>query len=694
MKQLYACAKDGYSIILCILAIVFLLNSSSVSGQTCPLNTTSLLSSFPNTYYPANQTTVNSGSQSISLGTVTYGSTPISAGDIILIIQMQGSQINSTNTSSYGDGSGIGGGYLNNGNMLAGNMEYAVASNSVPLTGGTLNTVSGLVHSYQSTPFGADGQYSYQIIRVPVYYNVTLTATITAPRWNGVAGGVIVLYATDSLSFNSQTINASALGFRGGGGRAFTGSGSGTSADFITPASSNANGGKGEGISGTPKYLNDNNAFLDVSAFEGYPNGSYGKGAPGNAGGGGTDGDPASNNDQNTGGGGGANGAAGGFGGWAWSSAIPSGGRPGSIFSQAAPSRLVMGGGGGAGTTNNATGTPGNGFASSGSAGGGIIILTANVISGTGSIKANGSPANSTVLNDGAGGAGAGGSILIFSNSGSLTHITASANGGNGGNNQVSGGASHGPGGGGGGGVIYYSSALNAASSVNGGLAGTTSGLSTNYGATAGTAGILQSVTQSQTPVFPLQCVVLASSFLHVEAQQGNGLVNVQWEATQDVNTKEYSVEKSLDGINFSSIAIVSAKPSVTYGNQYEYPDENAFASGSLIYYRIREVSASGESIYSVIVSLRVSGLSSKLSVYPNPARTSATVSFVSAAPCSVTLRLFDMKGSVVWQRNYQANQGQNMVQIDGIQALANGVYILQWFDGLKPVQVKLEVNH
>lgn len=688
MKQFYTA----------ILAAAFALLGRMAMGQSCPSNTLTSISTYPNTYFPANQASVPAGTTTIALGSVTYGTTAISSGDIILIIQMQGSQINATNTSAYGDGSTTGSGYLNNSSLLAGNMEYAIASNSVPLTGGTLTLASGLVNSYQNTPFGSNGQYTYQVIRVPVYYDLKLTNTINAPRWDGVSGGVVILYATDILMLNSQTIDASGLGFRGGGGRAFTGAGSGSSSDYITTSVSNANGSKGEGIAGTPKYLNHNNSFLDVSGTEGYPNGSYGRGAPGNAGGGGTDGNPANNNDENTGGGGGGNGGLGGNGGNAWSSAITSGGKPGAIFAQVSPSRLVMGGGGGAGTTNNGTGTPGSGFASSGAAGGGIIILVANTISGPGTIKSNGTTANSSVVNDGTGGGGAGGSILIYSNTGTLTNVTVSAKGGNGGSNELTGGSTgpaHGPGGGGGGGIIYSNTALSATSSVNGGNAGTTSGGTINYGATAGVIGILSAtITQSQLPTFPIHCVVLATSFLDVTAQQQNGLVNVSWEASQESNTQEYFVEKSTDGINFTGIGRVTPKISVTNGTNYDFPDNSSFSAGAIWYYRIKEVETSGQSIYSKVVFIRLGGLTGNVTVYPNPTKGAATISFVSSTQGVISLRLFDTKGGVLWQQQYQTNAGQNTISLNNFRNVPDGMYILQWFDGLKPEQVKVLVSH
>lgn len=667
----------------------------SAQAQSCPMNSNPSISSYPNTYYPANQATVNAGSTSITLGATTYGSTPISTGDILLIIQTQGAQINSHNNSHYGDGSN-GTGYTSNSALLAGNMEYVVAANNVPLTGGTVNLVSGLTNKYQNTPFGTDGQYTYQVIRVPVYYDVTLSGNITAPRWDGASGGIVVLYATNNINMAGYTIDASGLGFRGGGGRAFNGAGSGSNTDYITSASSNANGGKGEGIAGTPKYLNNNNAFLDVSTYEGYPNGSYAKGAPGNAGGGGTDGNPASNNDENTGGGGGANGGAGGIGGNSWSSNIACGGRGGSVFSQVAPSRLVMGGGGGAGTTNNATGSPANGFASSGSAGGGIIIVVANnQITGTGTIKSNGSNANSTVKNDGSGGGGAGGSIMIFSKNGGMSTIYASAKGGNGGNNQLATVDNHGPGGGGGGGIIYSNVALNGSSTVAGGNAGTTSKGTTNYGATDGSTGIItQSISQSQMPTFPLSCVTLATSFINIAANQKDGITTISWQVANETRTKEYIVERSVDGASYSQIAHVAYQAHTTAVNAYDYKDNDCIATAGTVYYRIKEITMSGNGQYSKIVAVLTNGLTAKLTVFPNPAKNAATISFVATSNSDVSLRLFDLKGSTVWQKQTRVAVGANSIVLDQLANIPNGIYILQWFDGLKPQQVKLVVNH
>lgn len=438
-----------------------------------------VLSGVINRYWPGSAT-VTAGSTAISLGASTGGGAAIAAGDLLLVIQMQDAAINTNNNSNYGGNNATGAGStsLNN----AGLYEFVRATTAVGTGGGSVSIVGGggggLLNAYTQT-----GQRRFQVIRVPQYTTATLSSGLTAAPWNGSAGGVLALDVAGQLTLGG-TVSVNGLGFRGGAARQL-GGGAGSSTDYLSASTVNNNGSKGEGIAGTPRYVNDTGGLLD-NGVEGYTNGSHARGAPGNAGGGGTDGNPLSN-DQNTGGGGGSNAGGGGRGGNSWSSNLAVGGVGGAAYAASVgTSRVFMGGGGGSGTTNNGTGTPGSGFASSGAAGGGLIVMRAGSISGSGVLTANGAAANSTVDNDGSGGGGAGGSVVVFSNAGSVGGLSVQANGGNGGSN-AGGGVFHGPGGGGGGGYVATSGL--ASVSVNGGNNGTTTTAANAYGAVPGNSG-------------------------------------------------------------------------------------------------------------------------------------------------------------------------------------------------------------
>ena len=471
------------------------------------------LSGVINTYHPG---TASAGirATSIQIGASRIGgaATPITAGDLLLVIQMQDAGINSSNNTNYGANNGTGRG--TNAVNYAGRYEYVVATNSVGLGGGTVTirgtgAGNGLLNIYtNAASSGTQGQRRFQVVRVPQYSTATLSNSLTAAAWDGSTGGILAFDVAGALSLASATVNVSGLGFRGGGGRPLAGGAvSGTNPSdtdyrFLTSTTTastiGAHGAKGEGIAGTPRYVYDaaTGSVLNTGA-EGYPNGSNGRGAPGNAGGGGTDSKATTTNEENSGGGGGGNGGIGGQGGNTWNANAARGGIGGAAFTGAAD-RVVLGGGGGAGSRNNSVNVD-----SSGAAGGGIVLVRTGVVTGTGAFTANGSNALNNTLNDGGGAGGAGGSIIVTAGA-SLGGLTLQARGGRGGDawrTQTTAtfpGERHGPGGGGAGGFTAYTAG--ATPDTLGGANGTTTTLFDAYNATGGGNGVNLPIAQNAPP--------------------------------------------------------------------------------------------------------------------------------------------------------------------------------------------------
>lgn len=507
-----------------------------------------------NTYYPGTAS-VAQGATSIPVGTPTGAAEPIAPGDMLLVIQMQDTDISaqtadnqsSRTNSNYGQTADL---------RNAGRYEYVIAASAI---------VNGVVHLETpiTTPGGfthADatsttGQRRFQVIRVPTFSSGMLVNGLTAQPWNGSTGGVLAVDVYGTLDLNDAYATVNGLGFRGGGSRKLGGSSNTSYNDYWNLSTRNAHGGKAEGAAGTPRFVYTHDGQRLDLGTEGYPGGSTARGAPANAGGGGSDGNPQNNN-HNTGGGGGGNAGAGGRGGNSYSSNRDTGGIGGRALSPNA-ARLFMGGGGGGGTNDNGStfinGAQGSddGQASSGAPGGGIIMIRAGAVSGSGYLLARGMDGNSTPRIDGSGGGGAGGSLLVYAASGGLAGLTIDVRGGSGGSNQDN--SPHGPGGGGGGGYAA-SSGLAALYRVDGGAPGTTAYGSTNYGAQAGSAGHwMSALTLQDIPgATPRSCVVLqgfeivtgganastcAPKHITIRAIDGNGNVVTDYTGTVLIST-------------------------------------------------------------------------------------------------------------------------------------------------------------
>lgn len=379
------------------------------------------------------------------------------SGDTVLLIQMKGAVIDSSNTVSFGTITS----YKN-----AGNYEF----NYVKSKNGNLIELRNVVTRQYDLPDG-----KVQLVRVPFFQRYSTANRITCQPWNGSTGGVLAFNVADTLTLNAD-IDVSGKGFIGGAGfntgllstNCFTN-------NYNYPVTSLVAAQKGESITTISNNI--------IS----------GKGAPASGGGGGLD--------HNSGGGGGSNGGAGGFGGYQLESCGSApfdnrgiGGR--TLSYSATANKIFMGGGGGAGHTNN----PGN-IPSAGGNGGGIIIINSGIVKTNGyRIVANGneglpcSVGTSPDCHDGMGGGGGGGTVLLNVQQ-YLSSTPVEVKGGNGANmtGSIAGGRI-GAGGGGGGGVLFINAAALPAQ-VSGSTTGGTNGVLTTdannpWGATAGTNGV------------------------------------------------------------------------------------------------------------------------------------------------------------------------------------------------------------
>ncbi len=291
--------------------------------------------------------TANPTGTSITVSSITG----FADGDKLLLINLQGSS---------GDTADVG------------NFEILTV-NGTP-SGSIITLEETISKSYDGSSFA-----SQKIVcqRIPQWTNVNINAggDLTCNAWNGSQGGVLIFFATGTVTVTSgRTINADSKGYRGG----------------VKSMTNGVIANQGESRPGT---------------------GSASRNA--NDGGGG--GAQAENGD----GGGGGYGTAGATG----DTAAPKEGFGGGTYGGTSLTSLYMGSGGGGGAYTIA--------ATDGAPGAGIIFISANAVSISGNITSKGgTSATSSSGQYTEGGGGAGGSILIRTNTLTTTSDSIDANGG------------------------------------------------------------------------------------------------------------------------------------------------------------------------------------------------------------------------------------------------------------------------
>ena len=532
-----------------------------------------------NTYYPS-ETSAAAGSTLIGVGLPSPGGNPaIGAGDLLLVLQVQGARIDTSNNASYGDGVAGGNamGFLA-GTRTAGTHELVVATGPrqttgcpvgatgcIPITGDGAG--GGLVNSYSHLDSPARDRF--QVIRVPQYFSAVLASGAAALPWDGSVGGVLAIDVASTLGLGGATVDLTGDGFRGGGGRSLSGGGGTFSnTDYVRPSTVGFHASKGEGIAGTPRYVYDGSSLSDLGS-DAYPGGGYSRGAPANAGGGGND--WVSSNAHNSGGGGGGGGADGGNGGRTWNSAQNVWGQGGAGTAGVETSLLLLGGGGGAGTSNNAG--PGHG-----ARGGGIFWARAQRLSGSGTIRANGAAAP-TSRQDGAGGGGGGGTVSVATCGSTFGTLTLEAQGGDGGDVDWNVGDFHGPGGGGGGGILLTSETPSS-TSVTGGIPGI-SPTANNFGAVAGQVGDTSSALAVTVAGASPGCACLATNALVTEVRTGRDEDGpfVAWHVAAQAGSTSFEIFRQNRG-DWRSVGSIPALPDGPGTGWYRLPNPDASGDG------------------------------------------------------------------------------------------------------------------
>jgi Secretion system C-terminal sorting domain len=154
-----------------------------------------------------------------------------------------------------------------------------------------------------------------------------------------------------------------------------------------------------------------------------------------------------------------------------------------------------------------------------------------------------------------------------------------------------------------------------------------------------------------------------------------NGPLNkILWITAGEQNSAYFDLERSTDGITFSKAATIAAQSNNSSNKNYSYNDTKGVSD--VYYYRLKMVDTDGSFKYSAIIRLN-NKQRGVISLYPNPAKETVTVSISDTKLLHTDLRITDMNGSLV--KTVYINNLQQPVDISRMNA---GTYIIQLADG------------
>jgi len=184
--------------------------------------------------------------------------------------------------------------------------------------------------------------------------------------------------------------------------------------------------------------------------------------------------------------------------------------------------------------------------------------------------------------------------------------------------------------------------------------------------------------------VFPSNST-LPVTLLNFSAAYRNGTTVLNWETENEVNFSHYEVERKTEsGADYVTIDSKQANGNAGRST-YSSNDNISSVNDAVNYYRIKMVDGDGKFTYSkVSKGSKEKKAISGISLSPNPVISSAnaTVRFDAARNSVVNLRVVDMAGRQVLAQQNNVTEGTNSIQVNNLNRLQPGLYIIQLVNG------------
>lgn len=169
----------------------------------------------------------------------------------------------------------------------------------------------------------------------------------------------------------------------------------------------------------------------------------------------------------------------------------------------------------------------------------------------------------------------------------------------------------------------------------------------------------------------PAPIVTLPVNFISFSAIRKNGTVKLTWDVADEVNLREYKVQRTTNGSQWDELSTIPA----TRSPRYAWTDPNPGPGKN--YYRIGSVDLDGQMKYTRVVSIEPGQPSFKINLAPNPIREYADVNIDLPEGSVVSMQLVGANGLTIWTYQSSLAAGSHVIRINGISKFAAGVYQL-----------------
>lgn len=157
-----------------------------------------------------------------------------------------------------------------------------------------------------------------------------------------------------------------------------------------------------------------------------------------------------------------------------------------------------------------------------------------------------------------------------------------------------------------------------------------------------------------------------------------NEFIQVDWTTATEINNDGFEIQRSENGIDFTTIGWVEGMGNSTNINDYSFEDFEV-NKDLVYYYRLKQIDFDGAFEFSNIVSASLRGDGQfSVKVYPNPNQRgdNLNIDIYSDINTDATLNIYDMLGKVVFLDKLNLSKGKNTYHLKN-SIVASGQYFV-----------------
>ena len=143
-----------------------------------------------------------------------------------------------------------------------------------------------------------------------------------------------------------------------------------------------------------------------------------------------------------------------------------------------------------------------------------------------------------------------------------------------------------------------------------------------------------------------------------VIAKSADAILN--WHTSQELNSKDFTIQRSFDGLGFRNIGTVAASGTTTNVHAYSFMDLGVVNSGKgIIYYRLLITDKDGKSMLSPVITLKLKNTGKwNVQLLSNPVSENIKL-VLSGITENVQVSIIDMSGNKLYSSSLAAINGQ-----------------------------------